>query len=249
MRLGKKPARYDSRTLHMAKYLTKAALPATPVEVAWVSKVKSWPMYLNDVLGDCVPAAAGHMIEQWEIYSASGRPRPLNSQILQAYEAIGGYIPSAPATDNGCDMLTALKYWKNTGIAGHKIEAFVSINIRNFNDVRTAIWLFGNVYLGVQLPIAVQGAKSWLVPNGGVNTAQGAPGSWGGHCVPIMAASPSNLTCVTWGRTLNMSHEFLLNYADEAYAVLSADWINQKGLAPVDFNLDQLRKDLAALAA
>jgi len=44
---------------------------------------------------------------------------------------------------------------------------------------------------------------------------------------------------MTWG--------FLHTYADEAFAVLSPDWIAKTGLAPNHFNLSQLQADLAAL--
>jgi hypothetical protein len=247
IKLGKKAARFDPRTLRMSKYLTAAALPSIGAEVSWYTKISTWPMYMNDTLGDCVPAAAGHTIEQWDFYSGNGKPLPTNPQIISAYEAIGGYVPGNPSTDNGCDMLTAVKYWQKTGIAGHKIDAFVSVNPQDFNEVKAAIALFGNVYLGLQLPISAQGATSWTVPDGGVNSADGQPGSWGGHCVPIMAASPQSLTVITWGAPLKMSHNFMFDYADEAYALLSPDWINSQGVSPGNFNLAALQADLALL--
>ena len=62
-----------------------------------------------------------------------------------------------------------------------------------------------------------------------------------------MAGSPLTFTCVTWGERLKMSHNFLLDYAEEAYVVLSPDWLNAMGEAPSNFNLGQLQADLAAL--
>jgi hypothetical protein len=51
-------------------------------------------------------------------------------------------------------------------------------------DIATAIWLFGGVYIGVELPIAAQTQDVWDVPaNPG---AEDEPGSWGGHAVYLV---------------------------------------------------------------
>ena len=158
---------------------------------------------------------------------------------------MGGYQPGNPSTDNGADMLSFLKYWRTTGLGGDKIAAFVAVDFTNTEEIRQAIQLFGSVYLGVALPISAQGETAWTVPDGGVYRTNGEPGGWGGHCIPLVASSPETHTCITWGTTLKMSHNFLLDYADEAFAVLSQDWINAVGLSPDGFNFDQLSADLA----
>jgi hypothetical protein len=93
-KLGKQEPRIDHRTLKMARYRIPGLV--IPPEVSWVTHVPSWPMYYNDVLGDCVPAAMGHTIEQWTRYA--GNPiLPTQAQILKAYEDIGGYVPDDPS--------------------------------------------------------------------------------------------------------------------------------------------------------
>ena len=52
---------------------------------------------------------------------------------------------------------------------------------------------------------------------------------------------------VTWARRLNVTYEFLDRYCDEAYAILSPDWLGKDATAPNGFKLDQLKADLAAL--
>jgi hypothetical protein len=211
-------------------------------------------MYLNDVIGDCVPAAAGHMVEQWTTYA--GLPViPTDADILKVYEDIGGYVPDDPsnpqtnASDNGATMLDMLNYWRKTGVAGHKILAYVQVNPKNADEVRTAIYLFGNLFTGIQLPTSVQGFERWIVPDGGMASPVGVPGSWGGHCIPIVADSPRSRTCVTWGGLLKMSPNFMLDYVDEAFAVLSLQWIEKNGLSPSHFNLAQLEADLKIVTA
>lgn len=243
-KLGKLASRHDRRTLPYDRYST--ILPNVPAEVSWMVKVRGWPMYGNDVLGDCTIAAVGHQIEQWSLYA--GAPfLPTEASILSAYEAVGGYVPGDPTTDNGCVILDVLNYWRKTGIAGHKILAYVKLDTTNLDAIREAIYLFGNVYMGVQLPLSAQGAGDWTVPPGGDETNFGTPGSWGGHAIPIVAMSPETLTVVTWGMTLKMSHNFFRDYCDEAYAVLSQDWIDARGLAPSQFDLAQLQADLLAV--
>jgi hypothetical protein len=248
--LGKAPARKDTRTLKLAKYLPKrTVLQPPPLEVSWITKLAAaepLPMFLNDSLGDCVAAAAGHMEQQWNFYA--GHPKqPTDADVLASYEAVGGYDPGNPNTDSGMDMLSYLNWWKTTGLGGDKIFAYLEVDYTNIQEVMQAVELFGNVYLGVQLPTFVQGATMWTVGPGGVYVAAGTPGSWGGHCVPIVAISPETLTCITWGTTLKMSHNFLADYADEAFAVLSSDWLNANGVSPDDLNIAQLQADLAAL--
>jgi hypothetical protein len=246
---GKKPAVHDPRTLKLAHYLDHAALSPPPTEVSYITKLASaetFPMYLNDQLGDCVAAAAGHMIQQWNFYA--GHPAwPTEAEILKTYEDVGGYVPGNPSTDNGMDMLSYLKYWRKTGVGDHKIAAFVAINWNDSRELQTALALFESVYLGVGLPISAQGQTSWTVPNGGIYSPAGAEGGWGGHCIPIFASSPITKTVVTWGGSLKMSDNFLLDYGDEAYVVLSADMLNGAGVSPGGFNLSQLKTDLAAI--
>ena len=253
--LGKKPRKFDPRTLRMRDYLSPfrhpaarpaLATPPPPAHVNWVKTgAPAWPMMLNDTLGDCVCAAAGHMQEQWTTWSGQ-TVTPSDSAILNMYEKVGGYVPGEPSTDNGCNMLDALNWWKSTGIQGRKIAAFASVNLEDRDEVKTAVDLFGNLYLGIQLPLSAQGQSVWQVPVGGPS-GNGAAGSWGGHCIPVVSYDPTGLIVVTWGQTLFMTWGFLNTYADEAYAVLSPDWIGSQGFSPGKLNTAQLLADLAKI--
>ena len=246
IKLGKQAARHDVRTLQFSNYMKAAAPPAPPKLEDWTKKVKTWPMMLNNKLGDCTCACAGHMIEEWTTYAHAPGYTPTDPQILQAYEAVSGYNPKDPNTDNGAVILDVLNYWRQTGIAGHPISAFVALEPKNHEQVQDAVYLFGNCYLGVQLPLSAQNQKVWSVPPGGP-TGQGAPGSWGGHAIPIVEYDSRGVTVITWGEKLRATWSFLDTYCDEAYAVLSADWIAANEQAPNNFDLDQLQADLGEL--
>jgi hypothetical protein len=244
-KLGKKPARHDVRTLQMANYLE---LPAFPPSRDWTGKATpGWGMMLNDQLGDCTCAAIGHIIQAW---SSNAGPKEItlpDSAILKAYEAVGGYKPGQPNTDQGAVELDVLKYWRKTGVGGYKIDAFVALEPKNHQHIEAAVDLFGGAYIGVSLPISAQKQKVWSVPPGGP-TGSGAPGSWGGHAVVIEAYDPQGLTCITWGQRKRMTWSFWDAYCDEAYATLSELWAGKKP-APSGFNLAQLKADLKELTA
>jgi hypothetical protein len=169
-------------------------------------------------------------------------------------------------------MLSFLKYWRKTGLPvggkTHQILGFASVNRANPSEISQTIDLFGGVYLGVALPVTAQNQTMWSVPNG--LTGDAAPGSWGGHCVPIVADSldstyaipqvkalapcpgvwegPGGLKVITWGAVYPATWYFLLCYADEAYVVFAPEWLNQTtGLSPSKFDYAQLLADLAAL--
>jgi hypothetical protein len=248
-KLGKKTVRHDSRTLRLSKYL-KPTLLAAPASMGYTSKCETtyfvpWPMMLNDAIGDCTCAAAGHMIGEWTA-DANKPYMPTDQNVLTAYEAVSGYVPGDSSTDNGAVMLDVLNYWRKTGIGSHNIDAYAQIDPANAGEIRAAIYLFGSVYLGIQLPLSAQGKPFWSVPSYGP-TQDGTPGSWGGHCIPIVGYSDAGMHVITWGQKFTMSWSFLRTYADEAYGVLSLDWMNKAGLSVSGFDLKTLQADLGAI--
>src|SRR5580658_5974106 len=104
MKLGKKPVRYDGRTLKLSNYLK--SLPPIPPRIEWSATETDWSMMLNDTLGDCTCACAGHMIRSWYNAASSKQVVVPDAEILTAYEAVSGYTPSDPNSDNGADILT-----------------------------------------------------------------------------------------------------------------------------------------------
>jgi hypothetical protein len=250
-KLGRQPKRTDSRTLKLSKYLKISELPAAPPAVDWTKAVPSYGMLLNDRLGDCVIAGMMHLAMGWQANAGIPPAAPTDAEVIAAYSAIGGYDPLNPSTDRGCNMLDALTYWRNTGItiAGRKnqIAAFAEVNLSNDAEVKAALWLFGGLFTGFQLPKSAENAGRWTVPSCGPH-GKGRPGTWGGHCAPLAAESGSgDFQVITWGALLPAAHNFIGDYCDEAYAVLSAAWMEANGHAPCGFDWAALQADLAAL--
>lgn len=255
-KLGKRAPKIDRRTFKLAKYLPKV-VPAPPGSMGYIERVKSWPMFLNDSIGDCTCAAAAHMIQQWATY-AGGPFAVVDHDVLVAYMAVSGYNPNDPWTDQGAFMLDVLNYWRKVGIGGHKILGYAAVDIRNRTEVEQAIDLFGSLYVGVAMPVSAQspriggnGHAVWEVPANGPE-GDGSPGSWGGHAIPLPGYNADTTgkkgkMAVSWGDLYDVTDNFLEAYCDEAYAVLSMDWIESTGLSPSHFDLEQLKADLAQL--
>jgi hypothetical protein len=249
-RLGKHQRRVDPRTLNLASY--DRGIPAPPPSVTLSRKVPEWPVYLNNDIGDCAIASPAHQIECWTANAA--RERSLtNADVLTAYEAVSGYRPDNPRhpvhndSDVGCNMLDVLHYWRHTGIGRDRITAYVAVDHTDVGRLKQAVWLFGGVYLGLRLPetahVQIDDNEPWTVV---AMIGKGTPDSWGGHAVPIVDYDDDWAVCVTWGALQRMSWEFIQDYADEAYAILSADWVdkaNQKNPEGFDFAL--LQSDLS----
>ena len=244
-KLGKHPPVLDDRTLRFSDYVTEA-LPPPPASVSYYQKVPTWPIYYNDQYGDCTCAAAGHMVQNWTA-NAGAEVTPPDPTVLKFYEH---FVGTPPPPDAGCDMLSVLKYWRQSGLDQHKVHAFASVKLQDESEAQSAISLLGALYIGVALPeFAVQGdmmTVPWVVPPGGP-VGNAAPDQQNGHCIPAVGYDAEQLWVVTWGELKSMGWDFYNAYADEAYAVLSTDFIEKSGAAPDGLDLATLQQDLSQL--
>jgi hypothetical protein len=243
-KLGKLPVRTDVRTLLLPRYVDRGRLPTPPDTFDETSGVGSWPMYANDRIGDCTTAAAGHMIEAW---TAAGQGQAIEvpeSAVLDAFDHVK---LTDPATgEEGAIELDVLRYWRKNGVGGHRIGAFARVAVFDQQLAQTAAWLFGGLYIGLQLPLTAQAQPVWDWT--GSLTGPARPGSWGGHAVDVVRYDKNGLTVVTWGRLQDMTWRFWDRYCDEAYCILSDDFL-KKGNAPNGFDLATLEADLALVTA
>ena len=253
-RLGRTRPIARGPRFHLKNYL-KQSLPSPPPSVNYAPAASKalTQMYDNDVLGDCVIACMGHLQGVFTA-NATGTAQILtNAQIIDLYSAIGGYVPNNPSTDQGCNEQTALNYWQQTGLGGGagKIEAWMSVNGDDPQEVRTALWLFENLMFGMELP------DPWVdnmpTASGFVWTKAGAPDDNNGHCVAGVGYDDTGIEIATWGMTGTITMPAVRKYATggsggELYTVLSQDSIvkaTQK--APSGFDFSQLLADLESM--
>jgi hypothetical protein len=203
-------------------------------------------MYDNDQIGDCTTAAVGHLVQSWTA-NAVQPITPSNDDIIGAYAAISGYNPATGENDVGANELDVLSYWRTQGIAGHKIVAYVSLDLGNQTQIKQAINLFGGIYVGANMPVDAQDQTSSIGVWSPTMGTGSAPGSWGGHAFPIGAYDPTMLCCITWGARQLMTWSWFAQYVDEAYALVSTDMLELSGFTPLGINIATLMSDLAAI--
>jgi hypothetical protein len=239
MQLGKGHPKAHPHTLRLAKYAV--ALPPHPAELDYAAP--SYEMHANDEIGDCTIVGLSSCIRTWS-HASSGVIADVSTDVVRAtYSAWTGYDPSRPETDQGAIETDVLARFRDEGIGGHKIEAWADCSDR----ITDSISLTGCAYLGLALPIAAQSQSRWDIDPVQALNGQWAPGSWGGHCVVAVGYTQSIVRLATWGRIVECSWLWLSTYMDEAYALISPEWLRSDGLAVSGFDVATLKADIAAL--
>jgi hypothetical protein len=248
LKLGKLPAREGAVKLKLADYA--GALPEPPASFGWDYLVKptAWGMLGNDTVGDCVIAGGLHETLLWR--AAAKQTTSLSTACaLKNYEAITGYNPNDPSSDQGTDMEAAAKYRRKTGLTDahgtrHKIAAYVSCTP---DEVPAALWLFGAVGMGIEFPAFAMddfnAGKVWDVQRTNAKIE-------GGHYVPLTGRSADgNYRGVTWAAAIEITPRFTAKYADEWIVYLSTEQLTN-GVNGTDLNgnkLAALQDDLKQL--
>jgi hypothetical protein len=239
---GKLPKKSDPRTLSLPALLAGEVTFRAEVDNEKSLRGRPWHELGNDTLQDCTIAAAGHAEMLWAAKHDERAKNPTLKEIIDAYSKITGYKPGDETTDTGADLLSVLKYWQQTGIAGQKIGAFAEILPADINTLRWAIDQLDLAYVGLQLPVAWK-APARDDPKPGFTTIRKwrDPATWQnplyGHCVIYTGYSGDDgFTCVSWGRVMTVSMAFHKAYCDEAYGIIAPKLVDGTATAP---HLDQ----------
>jgi len=251
MKLGKLPADRTTPRLYLAKYLSPTLPPLPSTAFSWTRGKKDWGMLGNDELGLCVIAGIAHSIQVATLntWNEKGDLLVTKEETVDYYSKWAGYVPGDPSTDNGAIIVDVLDRWMvdGFGMPGrplHKLGAFADVDASNLEHVLHAIHLLGPVAVGVQLPIAVQGAAEWTVTPRRFDPRTW-PGSWGGHDVTLTGFDQHArmVEFISWGDVMRMSFDFFKAYVDEAHAQLLNGWQYVPGM----LDLPTLKADLAQL--
>lgn len=237
-KLGKLPARPDSIGLKFGMVFRASELPTPPPTFGRAGLIKSYGMFANDDVGDCVWAGAAHETMLWTREGLGPAAAFTDANVLAAYSAVTGYTPSKPATDQGTDMQEAAAYRQKTGITDadgkqHTVDAYMEIRPKDIDQIMLATYLMGAVGFGMQFPSSAEdqfdAGEPWdIVLNSRVE---------GGHYVPVIDRTKSgNLVVVTWGKEQEMTPAFAEKYCDEAVAYLSLEYLSYKHLSPEGYD-------------
>lgn len=236
--------------LSMKNYTLKS-LPSPPKTLDYQARaLKSLSqVYGNDTVGNCVEAGILHLVGVFT-GNAGNQVVFTEQQGIQLYSQMTGYVPGQPSTDQGTDEVSALNWWEQNGVFGHKITASLVLDPSNPEEYRTALYLFENVCFAGGLPDA------WITPfpsASGFTWKSATPDANNGHFFVGTGYLPRGLVCATWGvQGVITDPAIEIFCASEnggsLYTVLSADIINKAKLkAPNGFDFSQLQADLQAI--
>lgn len=238
-KLGKKAAKRSLKSLPLSNYLHMGAVAYPPV-CAWERDIE-WGALGNLTLGDCTCADVLHHRMLQASVAHAGSPLTFSdADAIALYEKVSGYNPADPYTDQGAVMLDVQNYCK----ANFPVQGFVTLDAGNLSQIQAALYLFGGVDLGFNVPayiMDVPAGGSWS-DNGGDTRIEG------GHAVLACGYGRTGFRVVSWGQTYTADWEFWARYVDEAYAWVSTDWIKASGISPSGLDLAGLLQDLNAVS-
>ncbi len=173
----------------------------------------------NDRLGDCVIASRGNQTLYFK-YAETSKLITISETEIE-----NEYFHETGGPDEGLVITESLNAWRKGWKAGGKtltIKAWAEINRKNPLEVCSTIFADLGCQIGVELPMCAQAetdaGKPWAQ-----TTGRGAtPGSWGGHCVPLVGYDAKYFYCITWARIQAMTRAWFKKYCSEAYAVIDA---------------------------
>jgi hypothetical protein len=206
---GKAPA--EMLAMGTLSDYVRVNLPVPPRSFDYSNKVPSYPMALNNELGDCTIAGVIHMLQL--IYAEVG-------EIFEypGDEAVKAeYLKLTNGADSGLVESKVLQTWMTEGLFNNKISAFAPVNIKNRNEMAAACYLFGCVYLGVEMP---SNAEQQFEAHEPWHVTENAEEPVGGHCVVATGINRFGIDIITWGATESMTWNWWETYGSEAWVVI-----------------------------
>ena len=233
-RMGRKRPLARCPRFSLRNYLMKdvAPPPASCDYSSQAAKTLS-QMYLNDRFGDCVIAGIGLRgrgadRRRWATSSSTPMTKSFSSTKRSAATFPAIRIPTQAATSK-----PHWNYWQHNGAPSgtHKIAGWVAVNGADPNEYRTALWLFENLYFGLE-----PAPDKWVSPMpskpGFTWDVAGPPNPDNGHCVVGVGYSNKGVKICTWGMLGTLTDKAVEKYATttgsgELYTVISQDAINK----------------------
>lgn len=248
LKLGKLAPR--APRLRLRPYITHLTPP--PASAGTYDSMTIDAMMLgNDAVGDCAVAGPYHESIHWNWLNGRQHISANTELALQAYSDITGYTPDDPSTDTGCVVADVVDYRRKTGLLmtdgkRHKLAAGLGLDRGDTIDAKQSINLFDAVGIGFQVPDYAMEQFNAGQPWDLIGTPEEAMIT-GGHYVAGIAYDPQYVYVITWGAVQRMSWGFYKAFADEAWAYVAEDLLNDAGKSPDGFDLAKLKADLALI--
>lgn len=243
--------------LKLERYL-KPNLPAPPESFDGTAGIVDWGMLGNgpdpawpqiNPVGDCAICTPLHQIMAW--LKLNGVDFPVTPEdAIALYSAITGYNPDDPTTDQGSDPDAVLAYWRDSGMLGHKIGAWASIDPKRIMQFKFTISAYRSAQVFWALPRYFQqfDGDEWGETPEGTDPADLVPGSWGMHSTMSPIYTPARIGISTWGEIIWTPWNVFMKYATGGRAVFSTDILNGTTPPPTGFDAATLVADLPLVA-
>lgn len=245
--LGRIRPKVRGRCLRFAKYLRGegATPPPSTVDYGAPAQAAIARMYLNDTFGDCVIAGKAHELGVWSGNELGPDQVVIatDDEIYQQYQSLCG------PGDNGCVITDVLDAMKTRGfLAGgksYRIDGYVGIDWTNKLEVQVALYLFGALTLGINLP------EAWTEGGDGSTWDSTDTEIVGGHDVTAFGYDSDGVWVATWGgkRLITWNAFTSTAWIEECYAQLAPLWYANSRLAPCGVDAAALQADLAQLGS
>lgn len=231
-KLGWKPSDPSKRRLLFRDVMDVAAVLEVPSNVDFLNNIRDWDMALNDQLSCCTASAFDHLFRSLSRYAQGIEDQFTDADIIAFYSGSTGYNPNDPSTDQGGVMTDVLAYARKVGMAGHKIDGYAKVDVNDPAQVKTALYLAGALYVGMDFPDSAMHQFDVGQPWDVVRHAS----SLGGHCIHVGAIdAQGNWFGTSWGRVVKLTPAFVETYVQEVEAPLSNEWIkNNRSGAGID---------------
>jgi len=249
--MGRKAPRPGSKRPRLANFTT-VSLPAAGLDIDWILGRTDWGMMGNDRRSNCTAVALAHQLMAWA-EAIDGQPYDVQeaaaTDLYTAATAKEGhqYDPVTGKNDDGAYMADVLAVAQQSGLEGHKIDGWLSIEPGHLDESRFGLETFGGLLCGMALPAHAkeqfEAHQPWSVVSPW--SAAGRAGSWGEHEVVILKASPEELFCVTWGGVQPMTNQFFCTYADDVLVAVYSQFLHRHCLAAPHIAKQELYKELA----
>lgn len=236
LKLGCLPAKRPVGLSDLGTYAV-GKLPSPPKSAHYGHLVTNFPMFGNDVHGDCVKAGEAHLVQVFDAEVKEADTIPTEDAVVAEYfEETGG-------ADSGLVEADALHKWYTVGCWGNKLAGYAPVNPRNLIEVHQAVAFYGGAMLGVALP---QSAQEQFGSNEPWTVEPGSP-ILGGHCIDLVGYDAQYLYAVTWGKTVAITYPWFASYVSECWALLSQEFA-EAGHGPVPaIDFKSLQADLSRI--
>jgi len=235
-KLGREKARHLLGTRY-GDYV-KSGMPVPPEAFDYAKNVSSYPMALNDAISDCTIAGAVHFLQLCYAEVGETFTYPGDEAVKAQFESLGG------TDQTGLVVADVLQSWRNSGMFGNKLTAFVEIDPQDTKTLTQACYAFGGIYTGVHMPANAitqfNDHLPWSVdPNN--------DGLVGGHCIIVSGMGPDGINAITWGNEVLIKWDWWAKYAEETWVLIPEVYVEANHGPIYSIDVVGLEKDLAAL--